>query len=78
MSLEVSAKIILMGGNMEVLVAAISPENKTMPEGMITTEGKDNKVITKIHGEMTLGTLINTIDDVINTGILASRVAQTK
>ena len=78
MKLEVWTEITLAGDTCKgILVAAISPENNTMPEGAVTTEEIGNKVVTKIKGKMTLGRLMNTIDDVVNTAILASKVASS-
>lgn len=60
----------------KILFASINPENKTMPVGKVQTEINGNKVITHITGKMGIGRMMNTIDDVIKTAILAKKVAE--
>ena len=61
----------------DILEVAISPENITMPEGVVETFVENDKVITTIKGEMGIGRLINTMDDIIKTAILAKEVSGT-
>ncbi len=71
--------IIEMQGEVapDILKVAISPENITMPEGVVRTYIENDTVITTIEGEMGIGRLINTMDDIIKTAILSKEVSQS-
>ena len=72
--MKARATITLEHETPEILRVAIAPENKTMPSGTVDTVVEDKKVVTTIEGEMSVGRLMNTIDDVIKTAILADNV----
>lgn len=77
MKYSVNVKITLEGEiDPKILLAAISPENATMPEGKIYSKIVGNGVETVLSGNLTIGRLMNTIDDVIKTAILAKNVSQ--
>lgn len=55
----------------------IEPENTTVSETTINTSTRENKVITSINGTMSVGSLLRTIDDILQTASLADNVADT-
>ena len=65
--------------DVQILNTTISPENVTMPKesGTVTSTIIDNVFVTDIVGTMTIGRLINTMDDVIKTAILAKNIVDT-
>lgn len=63
-----------MYNNPSVLYHAINPENSTMKEGKVVSSMDDNGVTTVISGRLTIGTLMNTIDDILKTAILTQSV----
>ncbi len=75
---QISATITLSGQiDPKVLNATITPENITMPTGEIRTEIINNTIKFTIVGNMSIGRLIYTIDDILNTAILTRNVYQT-
>lgn len=60
-----------------ILDNAISPENSSMPDdsGVVSSKIIDNVFQTTIEGEMTIGRLIYTLDDILKTSILAKNVS---
>ena len=78
MKLKIEATITLNEDiDPNTLLLAISPENATMPEGLVHTKIVEKEVITTISGHMTIGRLIYTLDDILKTAILAKNVSDT-
>ncbi|MHA2248733.1 MAG: KEOPS complex subunit Pcc1 [Candidatus Kariarchaeaceae archaeon] len=78
MKLNIEATICLSEDiDPNTLLLAISPENETMPDGLVRTKIVEKKVITTVSGYMTIGRLIYTIDDILKTAILAKNVSET-
>ena len=65
--------------DVDILAKTISPENITMPKesGIVTSSTIDNTFISKIEGNMSIGRLINTMDDIIKTAILTKNIIDT-
>lgn len=63
--------------DLTILDKTITPENSTMPKnsGTVTSRIHDNTFQTIIEGEMTIGRLIFTLDDIIKTSILAKNIS---
>lgn len=75
MMYKISAIIILAGEiDLKTLYFAISPENDTITDGTISTRIDKNTVVTELKGKMSIGRMINTIDDVLKTAILANNI----
>ncbi len=72
----VKAEIKLDTSDLNMMYLAISPENKTISTGEIKTYIDNNQVITTIEGDFNIGTVINTIDDILKTAILAENVSK--
>ncbi len=80
MNLEVLAKINIYDEiDVQILKNAISPENITMPKesGTVISSIIGNSFVTEIKGKMSIGRLINTMDDIIKTAILAKNIVDT-
>ncbi|MCE7736819.1 MAG: hypothetical protein GPJ54_18190 [Candidatus Heimdallarchaeota archaeon] len=78
MKFKIKAEIIIFEEvDLTILDKTISPENSSMPEnsGIVTSKIQDNKFKTTIEGEMTIGRLIFTLDDIIKTSILAKNIS---
>ncbi len=75
MKYKIYAKITLRSEvDPKILEFAIAPENKTMPDGNVITVVNKASVDTIISGEMSIGRLMNTVDDILKTAILAKNV----
>ncbi len=75
MKYKIYAKITLRSEvDPKILELAIAPENKTMPDGNVITVVNKASVDTIISGEMSIGRLMNTVDDILKTAILAKNV----
>ncbi|MCY3411481.1 MAG: hypothetical protein INQ03_07620 [Candidatus Heimdallarchaeota archaeon] len=61
----------------EILLQAIEPENSTMPEGTVSSKIDGDKVVSIIEGTMSIGRLMNTIDDIVNTALLTKNLSDT-
>ncbi|MDH5402369.1 MAG: KEOPS complex subunit Pcc1 [Candidatus Heimdallarchaeota archaeon] len=78
MKFKVSANIKLHDpDNIKDIEAALLPENKTMENGEIKTYCTGEFVVTELEGNMKIGTLINTLDDIIRTSILVQKVSES-
>lgn len=53
----------------------LQPENDTLDTVQIQTKVSSGMVVTDISGEMNLGTLLRTLDDLLATASLAANVA---
>lgn len=80
MKFEIKAVISIQNEvDLTILDHTISPENVTMPveSGTVRSRIQDGKFITEINGNMPIGRLINTIDDIVKTAILAKKIVQS-
>lgn len=80
MNLDIKAKIIIYDEiDVQILKNAISPENITMPKesGTVISSIVSNSFVTEIEGKMSIGRLINTMDDIVKTAILAKNIVNT-
>ncbi len=76
----VEGKVIISVNNekqADIIASAVDPENKIMKNFEITTYPKNNKIITEFRNKITLRSLKTTLDDLLETIILAKDVSET-
>jgi len=77
MRFNIKTTISLDTNQAEHLKQVIEPENRTAGDHEIQTWVKENQVVTTIEGKMTLGSLLRSVDDILQTAILSEAVAKT-
>ncbi|OLS29164.1 MAG: hypothetical protein HeimC2_01550 [Candidatus Heimdallarchaeota archaeon LC_2] len=80
MNLDIRAVIKIYDEiDVHILNSTISPENATMPKesGFVKSSIIDNVFVSTIEGNMSIGRLINTMDDIIKTAILSKNIVDS-
>jgi hypothetical protein len=77
MKFEISATINLEHEHPRELLAVIEPENKTMKDGTVVSRIENRYVSSVIKGQMSIGTLLHTLDDLIKTAIIFNGVSES-
>ena len=76
-TLECEASVFIEG-DPDILDAAVSPENQTMPgEATCITTKMKNGIKVTVKGKMTLGRLKHTLDDIVKTASLAKGIEES-
>ncbi len=75
-TLECEASVFIEG-DPNILDAAVSPENQTMPgEATCTTIKEKGGIKVIVKGKMTLGRLKHTLDDIVKAATLAKGIEE--
>ncbi len=66
---------IEISGEPDSLFLAVEPENKTVPKNMqIVAKQTETGIVCEIKGEMGIGTLKNTIDDILKAAQINQKI----